>query len=96
MLFRIREPLAAPNFSAASGLYGQPDTIVPAVFSEFGRIFCGVKRRKKPGFPLQFLKIASRFLRDFRFYPLRGLVPVRFLPSCRNLKLGVILFNNLT
>jgi hypothetical protein len=39
---------------------------------EFGRIFCGVKRRKKPGYTLQFLEIASRFLRDFRFYPLRA------------------------
>jgi hypothetical protein len=27
---------------------------------------------KKPGYPLQFLKKPSAFLRDFRFYPLRG------------------------
>jgi hypothetical protein len=26
---------------------------------------------KKPGYPLQFLKKPSAFLRDFRFYPLR-------------------------
>jgi hypothetical protein len=25
---------------------------------EFGRIFCGAKRRKKPGYPLQFLGFA--------------------------------------
>jgi hypothetical protein len=27
----------------------------------------------RPGYPLQFLKKPSAFLRDFRFYPLRGL-----------------------
>jgi hypothetical protein len=33
---------------------------------------------KKPGYPLQFLKKPSAFLRDFRFYPLRA-----HGPGCR-------------
>jgi hypothetical protein len=33
--------------------------------------FC-VPGTQKPGFPLQFLGIAPRFLRDFRSNPLRG------------------------
>jgi hypothetical protein len=37
---------------------------------EFGRIFCGAKRRKKPGFPLQFRKPACGGLAGF---PLQSL-----------------------
>jgi hypothetical protein len=33
---------------------------------------------KKPGYPLQVLKKPSAFLRDFRFYPLRPTVFLRF------------------
>jgi hypothetical protein len=33
---------------------------------------------KKPGYPLQFLKKPSAFLRDFRFYPLRPMGFLRF------------------
>jgi hypothetical protein len=34
----------------------------------FGRIFCGThwERRKKPGYPLQFLSANTGRLRDFR------------------------------
>jgi hypothetical protein len=32
------------------------------------------KRRKKPGYPLQFLSTIAGRLRDFRFYPLRSSV----------------------
>jgi hypothetical protein len=35
-------------------------------------------RVKKPGFSLQFLKAASRLLRDFRFNPLRPTGFLRF------------------
>jgi hypothetical protein len=40
-------------------------------FSEgkFGRIFCGASRRKKTGFPLQFLSPPAAGLRDFRCNP---------------------------
>jgi hypothetical protein len=39
---------------------------------EFGRIFCGAKRRKKPGYPLQSFCPPLADKKDFRFYPLRA------------------------
>jgi hypothetical protein len=42
------------------------------------------KRRKKPGYPLQFLSANTRRLRDFRSYPLRGFVFGADVPSRGN------------
>jgi hypothetical protein len=41
----------------------------------FPCFFASGKKTGKPGYPLQFLKTPSAFLRDFRFYPLRAYYP---------------------